>query len=137
MVGGAYAPRHRWRRSIQVARLPSHSQGYCSTHESSPQDQTLVLKVCGRWLVFCKVDPRGQGPPGASRGRQEPPETSKLGFAGTCKGLHPGGSRGFGALAFFRGLPQGPPAPLQGFRFSGYLLGRRCCQDRSTPEARP
>ena len=31
MVGGAQAPRHRWRRSIQDARLPSHSQGYCST----------------------------------------------------------------------------------------------------------
>ena len=35
MVGGAYAPQHRWRRSIQDARLPSSSQGYCycSTHE--------------------------------------------------------------------------------------------------------
>ena len=49
MVGGAYAPRHRWRRSIQVARLPSHSQRYCSTHErpgtwkSSPRDQYWSL----------------------------------------------------------------------------------------------
>ena len=51
MVGGAYAPRHRWRRSIQHARLPSHSQAYCSTHErpgtwrSSPRDQYWSLAV--------------------------------------------------------------------------------------------
>ena len=74
MVGGACAPRHRWRRSIQHARLPSHSQGYCSTHErpgtwrSSPRDQYWSLTVNTLNLVVSLHPKRtkegaSQGPP--------------------------------------------------------------------------
>ena len=88
MVGGAYAPQHRWRRSIQVARLPSHSQGYCSTHEIS-QVITLNLapKLCRPLAGFFQVDVRGglgQGTlcerisgPGGLRARTRAPRITK------------------------------------------------------------
>ena len=64
MVGGAYAPQHRWRRLIQDACLPSHSQGYCSTHErpgnwrSSPRNQYWCFRKSIPKLWVFSVDPR-------------------------------------------------------------------------------
>ena len=78
MVGGAHAPRHRWRRSIQVARLPSHSQGYCSTHErpgtwtSSPRDQySSLLSHYPTWTWSPKLC-RSLGPEGVGWGPGPP-----------------------------------------------------------------
>ena len=113
-------PPHRWRRSIQVDRLPSHSQGYCSTHErpgtwrSSPQDQywSLILSLTLKGREVQK--PAGlsgglqgaQGPPGAS---SSPPA-----FLGPSRPAQASGTWGFrGLQAFQKGAGRGvkPPGP--------------------------
>ena len=119
MVGGAYAPRHRWRRSIQVARLPSYSQGYCSTYERPGPGGVLLGTSTGplyskNWLVFSRVDFGGalgvQGPscerisgPGALKAStiSSSKFITKKHKNGTAAGLQepPGASRGL----------QGPP----------------------------
>ena len=89
MVGGAYAPRHRWRRSI--ARLPSYSQGYCSTYErpgtwrsllgTSPAPQTLAAGVDARGGVggFRGRSCERISGPGALRGRRRGSAAPKTG----------------------------------------------------------
>ena len=107
MVGGAYAPQHRWRRSIQVARLPSHSQRYCSTHER-PERYCRTHERPGSWRSFVKSIPEQdgasrnlQGPPASagSKGLHGPPDAS-----GASKGLLSGASEAFTDRAL-----QGPP----------------------------
>ena len=135
MVGGAYAPQHRWRRSIQVDRLPSHSQGYCGTHErpgtwrrcffpgwilggsggsrappaSEFRDQG---QEGGHQIKNTKKHKTGlQAPPGASRGLQGPPPgASSRGLQGP-PGVA-GASRTASDLASSRfRVVQKPPGP--------------------------
>ena len=138
MVGGAYAPRHRWRRSIQVARLPSHSQGYCSTHErpgtwrSSPRfpykvnTLNLVVEVLGGAGFF----PDGfwgglrvQGPLCRGRRRGGPaffqgPPRASTGLQGPPPG--PPGTGGGSSLQrlYSCGFLNGPPRIFKTFRAS-------------------
>ena len=116
MVGGAYAPRHRWRRSIQVARLPSHSQGYCSTHERYLEEFSsgpILVPYNGVGWFFSGIPEtlRGlQAAPGALEG---PPAASR--GPGACRRLQtfqgPRASRPFKNLKVYVGVLGSPGRP--------------------------
>ena len=129
MVGGAYAPRHRWCRSILVARLPSHSQGYCNTHEARYRSG------------FCRSIPRVH--PANFRTRPESQEGGLSGFQsfpgpprasqGPLRNFSASQKR-FRSLQAFSEAPRAshqkvarPPRPLSASQNLQRTQMKRCC----------
>ena len=132
MVGGAYAPPHRWRRSIQVACLPSHThlEEFSSSTPDAFSPPGLTRVRASRTKILQRpstVPPEPSKAPGACRGpskglqrprreQDQKPNLQGQGASGASRGLaaflrgHPGTFRA-------SGRPCRGPAPFSGTKF--------------------